>query len=178
MKKIILMAFVAMTWVACQNESANNDSANNATTEAPTPNNNDPQGTAITPRTPVQSGLTADLTRDFWVYEFYIDPQNRKNNRNYRGKWFNLKEDGTFESGQWQETTGSGSWLLLKDEENRDLLRLDNVNDAEDAEFIVQINADGDAASWVGTKTYGQAGVMLKAINLMTEPTKQQFGVE
>ena len=179
MKRIVLFAFIAMTWVACKNESNSTEGSSDTTEQGTTAtgNNNATQGKAANPVTPVSSGLTEDLTRDFWVYEFYIDPKNRDNSKLFRGKWFSLSADGTFESGHWEETTGSGSWLLLKDDQGKDLLRLDNVNDAEDAEFQVQINADGDAASWVGTKTYGQAGVMLKAINLMTKPTKQQFGL-
>lgn len=175
MKNIIFIVLIAMLGFACTGEqSTGTDTADSTTATAPAQQ----QGTAATPMAPAQSGLTASLTKDFWVYEFYIDPKNKENNRNFRGKWFDLKPDGTFQSGHWEEITGNGSWLLLKGEDNKDLLRLDNVNDAEDAEFIVQMNADGDQASWVGTDTYGHAGVMLKAINLMSQPTKQQFGVQ
>lgn len=169
MKNTIFIALIAILGFACTGEQSKGTDSATTTQEG---------GSAASPMAPAQSGLTAKLTKDYWVYEFYIDPKNKENNRNFRGKWFDLKPDGTFQSGHWEEITGSGSWLLLKGEDNKDLLRLDNVNDTEDAEFIVQMNTDGDQASWVGTATFGHAGVMLKAINLMSQPTKQQFGVQ
>ena len=58
-------------------------------------------------------------------------------------------------------------------------VRVDAIDDSQDAEWELQFAGDGDVASWIGTKEFiNNKGVMAKAINLLTRPTKKQFGYE
>lgn len=120
---------------------------------------------------------TGLLARDYWVFEFYVVPNDREASTAGKGRWYKFKPDGSFESGHWDKVMGSGSWGIgLRNEGT--VLHIDSSVDAEDSEFIIQANASGDEMSWVGTTTYEQSGLMLKAIHLLTQPTKEQFGLE
>lgn len=120
---------------------------------------------------------TGLLARDYWVFEFYVVPNDREASTAGKGRWYKFKPDGSFESGHWDKVMGSGSWGIgLRNEGT--VLHIDSNVDAEDSEFIIQANASGDEMSWVGTTTYEQSGLMLKAIHLLTQPTKEQFGLE
>lgn len=176
MKKILLFALAILLYSACKNNS-DSDSTTDQQQQTPVATVNNGSGTSITPRAPEESPLVPVLTRDYWVFEFYVDPDNKANNVLNRGRWYNLQPDGTFTNGHWEEEIGSGSWILMKDGAGKNILRLDNVVDVEDAEFEVQFNQEADAASWIGTDTYGQGSIMIKAISLMTMPTKAQFGL-
>ena len=134
-------------------------------------------GSFLPPIAPGEHPMVPILTRDFWVFEFYVidDAAARALNR---GRWYRLLEDGTFESGHWQQKTGNGSWRL-QDEQGKVMLYLDNVVDAEDAQWEVQgVNKEQDTMTWAGVSKTNTAGVITKVINLLTRPTKAQFGVE
>ncbi|MEN0006908.1 MAG: hypothetical protein AAF798_22340 [Bacteroidota bacterium] len=180
MNKFYLVAFCLILLASCKNDN-NTDNTDTAATSVPStttaPATPSTGGSALTPLNPGDSPLVSILTSNYWVFEFYIDPDDKANNILNKGRWYQLNPDGTFTNGKWQEQLGSGSWILAKNDLNKDILRLDNVVDSEDAEFEIQFNKEADASSWIGTKTFGQSGVMIKAINLLTAPTKAQFGV-
>jgi hypothetical protein len=178
MKELLILVFTILTFAACNNKPATDNTNTDTTTgSADIPKVAPQAGSAAAPMSPGDSPLIQTLTRDYWVFEFYIDPKNRENNRLNKGRWYKLNPDGTFTNGHWEQEIGGGSWVLAKDDMNKDVVRLDNRIDSEDAEFQIQFNKEADAASWVGTKTFGQSGIMVKAISLMTMPTKAQFGV-
>jgi hypothetical protein len=129
---------------------------------------------------PMNTREAVTLTKNYWVFEYYIDPDNPINNRINRGRWYKLNPDGTFESGHWDQKTANGSWGLGKAEDNNYLMvHFDSSIDAEDSEFMIQgINDQEDAMSWVGTDLYKQGQIMIKAIQLLSIPTKKQFGIE
>ncbi len=120
---------------------------------------------------------TSLLARDYWVFEFYVVPNDREASQAGKGRWYKFKPDGSFESGHWNKVMGSGSWGIGLRNEGV-VLHIDSSVDTEDSEYIIQANASGDEMSWVGTTTYEQSGLMLKAIHLLTQPTKEQFGLE
>ncbi|MEM6380351.1 MAG: hypothetical protein AAF705_19335 [Bacteroidota bacterium] len=118
------------------------------------------------------------LLTNFWVFEYYIIPNNHPASVENRGRWVAFSEDGTFECGHWENQTSQGTWTIFNDD-GKLKVRLDAVDNVEDAEWELQFNADGDVASWIGTSTFPtNKGVMAKVINLMTRPTKKQFGYE
>ena len=124
-----------------------------------------------------ENPMVAMLTTDFWVFEFYVvdDAAVRKANK---GRWFRLQGDGTYESGVWQEKTGYGSWSV-RDEAGKTMLYLDNIDDAQDEQWEIQgVNADKDTMTWSGISETNTSGAITKVINLLTRPTKAQFGVE
>lgn len=129
---------------------------------------------------PVPAGnhpMVPILTRDFWVFEFYVADQAGARAAN-KGRWFRFFNDGTYESGHWEDKTGYGSWQL-QDEDGKVMLHLDNIIDAEDAQWEIQgVNKEQDTMTWAGANKTKVAGVITKVINLLTRPTKAQFGVE
>ena len=135
------------------------------------------EGSFAAPIPPANSRETSLLARDYWVFEFYVVPNDREASQAGKGRWYKFKPDGSFESGHWNQKLGSGSWGIGFRKEGT-ILHIDSSNDAEDSEYIIQANASGDEMSWVGTPTYEQSGIMLKAIHLLTQPTKAQFGLE
>ncbi|MCB0587954.1 MAG: hypothetical protein KDD06_21865 [Phaeodactylibacter sp.] len=134
-------------------------------------------GSFLAPLPPIDHPMAPILLKDYWVFEFYVvdDPAARAANK---GRWFRFFEDGTFESGRWQEKTGYGSWSI-KVEDGDVMLYVDNIVDADDGEWEIQgVNKDKDTMTWVGVNKTSTAGVITKVINLLTMPTKAQFGVE
>ena len=176
MKKMWLALFLGALMVACQPEGKNT----NATGEE-VPGTSEfksiGDGQAAPPINPGDSPLIQSLTKDFWVFEFYVIPGNMEEALVNKGRWYDLKPDGTFESGHWEELTGNGSWRL-ENREGKQFLILDSTVDAEDSEWEIKMSADADAMSWVGTENYGRNSHMLKVTSLLTRPTKAQFGVQ
>lgn len=164
MVKNLTSIFVLLLLAACGNNSSTGGTASAV-------------GTAAAPIPPVNSRETGLLARDFWVFEFYVVPNNREASKEGRGKWYKFYPDGRFDSGHWDQTLSSGSWGIGFRNEGT-VLHIDAMNDVEDSEFIIQTNASGDEMSWVGTSTYEQDGIMLKAIHLLSQPTKEQFGLD
>lgn len=190
MKKIGLLftLCMGMILISCSNDNkaaqaqANGEEPSEAVASEPIQDPNDSQarsGSAAPALVPGESEPVQHLTKDFWVIEYYVVPGDRVESKRNRGRWWDFKNDGTFVSGQWQETTGSGSWRLgWNPDMKRHVLTMDNVVDSEDSEFEIIFNGDGDASAWVGTKSFGQGGIQAKAIQLLALPTKAQFGLE
>ena len=100
-----------------------------------------------------------------------------RNIRSESGRWYKFEDNGTFTNGQWQEQTGNGSWFLNY-REGKTYLLCDNLYNSQDVEWEIQgINQAQDAMSWVATtKGYTDSGGMVKIIQMLTPPTKEQFG--
>lgn len=137
-------------------------------------------GSFAPPISPGDSPTTQLITKDYWVIEYYVpfdDDYNKKMAN--KGRWYKFKNDGTFVCGQWQEETSHGSWRYGTSVFGRPTIVADAKNDRLDAEWEFQANGDGSEMSWAGQQRFGvEEGTMVKAINLMTMPTKAQFGVE
>jgi hypothetical protein len=121
------------------------------------------------------------LMNNFWVIEYYISFKDFEGGKVNRGRWYRFKPDGTFANGHWGEQTGYGTWqLLYKDGENAAFIIDSATDDTEDAGWeIQQKSPSGDEMTWVGIKDYATVyGDLVKAINLLTAPTKKQFGDE
>ncbi|MCB0546480.1 MAG: hypothetical protein KDD19_02775 [Phaeodactylibacter sp.] len=134
-------------------------------------------GSFLPAQVPAGHPMVPILTTDYWIFEFYVidDAAARAANK---GRWFRFLNDGTYESGSWEEKTGYGSWRL-QDEEGKVMLYLDNVVDSEDGQWEIQgVNKEQDTMTWSGINKTNTAGVITKVINLLTRPTKAQFGVE
>ncbi len=118
------------------------------------------------------------LMKDYWVMEYYVGDAKKVSSRSQKGRWFRFNPDGTFINGQWDETTGKGSWHL-KRRDNKNFLYLDNIDDIQDCEWEIQgINQGQDAMTWVASQGYVDGGAIIKIISLMSQPTKKQFGIE
>lgn len=184
MKKIFVLVLLAWSFYGCKSDQAPTEAEQS---QAP---GIDPGIYKPAPagpgsfRSPIPVPITSReaqvLTQQYWVFEYYIDPQTPTNNRPNRGRWYKINPDGTFESGHWDKKTAQGSWGLGRSEDQQFVtIHFDSSLDAEDSEYMIQgINDQDDAMSWVGTDYYGQGHIMVKVIKLLTMPTKKQFGVE
>lgn len=170
----LFLAVVLMT--ACKPDANNNNNTASSSTSAQT----EAQGSYATPvlSNPDKPKVQLLLRSPYWVAEYWVNHEDNSQNQGNKGRWWALKADGTFTTGQWEETYSSGSWVVYNDGP-KDLLHLDAANDNLDMEFELQaVSSMEDYMSWSGTKTYKMSRIAVKAIALMSMPTKQQFGVQ
>ncbi len=117
------------------------------------------------------------LRSPYWVAEFWVNHADNSQNKPNRGRWWNLKPDGTFNYGHWEETLSYGSWVVHNDGA-KELIHFDAVDDRYDMEFEMQaVSQLQDYMSWAGTGTYDMKRIAVKATSLLTMPTKAQFGI-
>ena len=77
-----------------------------------------------------------------------------------------------------QEKTGQGTWRIFQRGTDYWVF-IDGENDVHDGEWKIQFNGPGTESSWVGSKDYaGSRGIMAKFDNLLTMPTKEQYGIQ
>lgn len=174
LRNFILGCLLILGLMACKSDTT--DGTNNESTAATSSQSyqGGPGSVVGPPMMPPQNEITQKLMKDYWVFEFYVVPGDRAASRAGQGRWYKFNPDGTFESGRWEdEIWGSGNWYF-RTETGKNYLRLDSTVDAEDSEWEIQGISDG-AMSWGGTQTYDNAGVILKALSLMTIPTRAQF---
>ena len=180
MKNWSFFAFLLLGIMSCQTDNTTGDGASGTAAAAEATH---PTGGGSF-RAPVPVGINSReaqaLVQQYWVFEYYIDPNVPTNNRLNRGRWYKFNPDGTFESGHWDQKTANGSWGLgMSQKHEYVVVHLDSNIDAEDSEYMIQgINDENDAMSWVGTDLYDQGHIMLKTMQLLTMPTKKQFGLE
>jgi hypothetical protein len=129
--------------------------------------------------TPLPNSETVNiLNRDFWVMEFYVADEKEVRLGN-KGRWFRFYKDGTFENGRWTKKLGYGAWNLQNVPGQGLTLILDNIDDSQDEQWEIQgVNESGDTMTWVGINKTNNSGHVVKAINLLTRPTRKQFGAE
>ena len=160
MCRIFPFLFIALVVTACRNE----EDAGRRTLPPPDP----------VPDTR-ESRL---LLRNYWVFELFVVPRNRELSLASKGKWYKFSADGTFEAGYWQDYTTRGNWSLRYGGEFP-LIHLNAENEALTGEYEIQgFSNDTEYSSWVGTARYGQKGHAAKVMNLLSIPTRRQFGVE
>jgi|AntRauTorckE5430_2_1112549.scaffolds.fasta_scaffold06926_2 hypothetical protein len=182
MKKLSWSLFLILGLLACTDDKPVSDKDGEAVSEtsAAQPqasNDGIAMNGSFEPAAPVEpSALSNTLTTNFWVWEYYVvdDKATRLANK---GRWFEMSADGTYETGRWQEKTGYGSWRLL-DQDGKKIMQFDNIDDRQDEQWEIQgVNQENDIMTWAGVKKTGSEGAILKTINLLTRPTRKQFGV-
>lgn len=169
----ITLALAGLSVIACNQQQGGNTSntvSNEATFEGCG------AGKAAPAQPPPASIETDLLLKHYWVWEFCIYGENPELGRAMEGRWFQFKPDGTFEYGQWETLVCRGTWSL-RTVKGKLRIKLDAEIDDHDSEFEIQGHTD-DAMSWVGTNTYNQSSMIIKTINLLTRPTRKQFGRE
>lgn len=177
LRNFILGLFLVLGLLACQSDSSTDGSGNTGNAANGTSYQKGPGSVVGPAMLPPQNQLTAKLMTDYWVFEYYVVPGDRAASRAGQGRWYKFNPDGTFESGRWDdEVWGSGNWYF-RTENGKTFLKLDSTVDAEDAEWEIQ-GITENAMSWGGTQTYDNAGIILKALSLMTIPTREQFNFQ
>lgn len=135
-----------------------------------------PKGSAAAPVMATDSRVSQVLQKNIWMIEYYISSTDFEGGKKNRGRWYIFKKDGTFESGYWEKKTGSGSWFL-REGGKYPIVIIDSYNDAEDSGWEIQgFPEDAYEMSWVGLKEYSNYADLIKMFNMLTPPTKAQFG--
>ncbi len=122
---------------------------------------------------------TALLSKDFWVFEYYVIPGDEQQSFNNRGLWYKFAMNGTYEYGHWEEYLGKGTWKLTFPEGVPTLVVDSETDNSFDMIWELNFGSyNGFEASFVASQYSQQPGVMCKMINIQTRPTKKQFGYE
>lgn len=167
MRQLAFLLFIGLTIGACQSddtqgEAAAGENPNPARAGKQIPNTREAQL----------------LLRDYWVFEYFIAPQNEVVSAANRGNWYKFNADGTCIAGHWQDYETTGTWSLFYGGEYP-VIHIIAENSQLTGEYQIQgISATTEYMSWVGTARYGQKGYAAKVMNLLSEPTREQFGVE
>lgn len=93
--------------IACGGEQSNSATTTEANASAGTP--------VSTPAAPEKTHFEASHEAPYcklWVVKFAAEVDDKAP---YDGRWFDLKKDGTFETGQYQEKTNFGQWSIEKE---------------------------------------------------------------
>ncbi|MDX1942394.1 MAG: hypothetical protein SFU99_17655 [Saprospiraceae bacterium] len=165
MRKIILLLLLVQ-FISCKEEPRKGESAACA-------------GGAVPALALGINRETNILTSNYWVIEFYVaQGENFEPKKVNRGKWYKFNKDGTFQSGHWEVPGCSGTWRLDYSTQYP-MFIVDSYNDAEDWAWHMQgVTEDNSEMSLVGAQGYSNYADLVKAINLLTPPTKKQFGDE
>jgi len=171
MKNSLLFCLILIASFACTSDPASS-TAGEVSSEAP-------QKIMPAPK-PIPNTREAQLLlRDYWVFEYYIVPGDREQTQFNRGKWYRFNGDGTFTAGHWQDYTTRGVWTLFYGDDPYPVVHVIAENDELTGEYQVQgVSGDEEYMSWVGTDRYGKKGYAAKVMNLLSTPTRQQFGVQ
>ena len=175
---LIALSLTVCTLTGCRLN--NNGPTDNGQAPAATASTVGATGNYATPVVPDpnQPRVQLLLSSPYWVAEYWVNHADNAQNEPNRGRWWSLRTDGTFLTGQWDQTLAEGSWVVYYDGKS-DLLHLDAEDDRLDMEFQLQaVSNEEDYMSWVGTSLYGMSRIAVKAIKLGSMPTKAQFGVQ
>lgn len=178
-----------LSWTAC-NSDGGNTTGNQTTFDLSSPTYDIPMGNGrhtlpleITPYAPPVLPNTEWeevqlLLSTYWVAEFWVNHADASTNKINAGRWWKFEPDGTFTTGRWEEVLAEGSWVVYPDEKYK-LLHLDANINRLDMEFEMQnMSYERDIMSWAGTGLYDMSRIAVKAISLLTQPTRKQFGIE
>jgi len=113
MFRFLLLCTIAITCSFCKSDK-NDTNANEATANS----DNAAQASAA----PVKKNYEASHEAPFCKLWVVKAPLGVSNPQDYKGLWFDLKKDGTFESGRYQEQTNYGRWSIGKETEILKLL--------------------------------------------------------
>lgn len=178
MKQLFILLMPLLLLAGCQpNDPAGEQNTAEATQQAAV---EVPAGSGSV-ATPVVPDLTIEeanlLIKDYWVAEYWVDHKSKENSRLNKGRWWQFFGDGTYRTGHWEEELAQGSWSIYRDQAKL-LVHLDANDDRLDEQFEIQgVTIAGGYMSWVGTELYNMNNIAVKAITLLSVPTKKQFGV-
>ena len=199
-KRFIPLLLLALAFASCKkdsksantNEGFSTNAGDAAGTAAPGDVAQSPMGARVGSAKPAveqpNSRETQLLTRNIWVAEFYVLPGAAEGQLipsfENKGLWWQFNTDGTYAGGQWDKQLDYGTWTWRPGSsqyEKNGILFVDSAtDDMRDAEFQVQgIESTGDVMSWVKTGNFGnREAAMLKVIQMLSLPSKKQFGLE
>lgn len=158
MKNFIWLFSFAVLFAFCKNETTDNKATDAATNTATDPHAGHDHATSDSPQH-IKASPDSPYV-GLWVVQ---QAMGKKINDDAKGKWFNLKADNTFESGQWQESRNTGTWSYLP---NSNYIRLVFAK-AEDFPGEWEVQGSGDRILWKGNTPANPEGTQM----LMTQET-------
>ncbi len=107
MYRLFFLALITISLSYCGGDSTTNSNTNTANTAAP--------NTAAAQAAPVKKNYEASHEAPYCKLWVVKAPLGTKNPEDYKGRWFDLKTDGTCETGQYQNVLSSGYWSIGKE---------------------------------------------------------------
>jgi hypothetical protein len=160
MKNFIWILTIAVIFASCSNENPENSEAPE---ETKTETTTEPGHYKASPDAPLV-GL--------WAIEFALSTTKEKGietTKLYKGRWFDLKPDNTFESGKWQEKNNTGKWNY---DAEKKIVQL-HFDKEEPIGFEWKIQGQGDRMIWHGNTPNNKKGTQL-SLNRETALPQQQ----
>lgn len=160
---------------SCQNESADTTTPSdepNKLAETATVSNEQEANKSFEFKPQGAPGLSDPqkaLVNGIWAIEGYVEVSNKDAQKQNVGRWYNFKEDGTYERGRYNKTRGNGKWTF--DEETK-LLTMEDKEGAFNSQFKVRMTPTGQTMIVVGTNRYNQTRIQGKFV-VMSDYPKQ-----
>ncbi len=170
MYRLIYLMLISVLFTYCSGDQGDQQAtAEVSGTEAPVSQNVVSQnGEAVSANTPTHAQASHEAPYcKLWVIKFAAEVEKQED---YKGRWFNLKCDNTFESGQWEKTMNKGQWKI---EEESNILNL-YFNDPTDfpARWQIQGAGGGGRILWKGNIPGNEPGYQLMIEPEETLPVK------
>lgn len=137
---------------------------NSSTTSA----SSNPDATATTQ--PQQMHFKADHETPYcrlWVVKMAVEVPDPPS---FKGRWFDLKKDGTFASGHWSETNNSGTWGI--DEASKIISFVFDKPDAFPTAWKIQGAGGGGRILWKGNVPGNEIGAQVMLEEETAIPSK------
>ena len=110
------------------------------------------------------------LTNGLFYYKAKVTIGEKVNPEDYAGKWINMEEDGTFETGTYQKTDYTGEWSYYHEE---DLLTLyPDPKTEKNSQWKVKYN--DNVLVLVGTAKYGDNATQIQLVRRNEKPVRSK----
>jgi hypothetical protein len=116
-------------------------------------------------------GQVKEIVDWYWWYEGYVS-QNEEYMKAQRGKWFKLKQDGTFDYGKFQEIIGTGTWRF---DDRTKTIYIQTEDGKETRQWETVMNNTSDIMIWKGPVTGPNAGDQAKLVRYLQMPRDQDL---
>lgn len=108
-----------------------------------------------------------DLTDSLWHIYFALSIAEETPKKNiYEGHWLDLKEDGSYQKGIYDQTTDSGRFLYTS------ALKTLELRSERDSSSEWSVRVDPDAMLLIGTQKYGNNPWQIKLVRRSVAPSK------
>lgn len=144
MNRLVLLLAISILFSYCSGDQAETDVTGDTAPNSENVASQDGAAGSANEKTHFEASHESPYCK-LWVIKFAAEVEKQED---YKGRWFNLKCDNTFESGQWQETLNKGQWAI---EESTNILSL-YFNDPTDfpAAWQIQGSGGGGRIIWKG----------------------------
>ena len=108
---------------------------------------------------PQVTKLLYELQQNYWYVHNLLHMSDKNHNKRWRGTWFHFNEDGTYESGMYDQTGNGGTWEF---DPVNGFIHLQAKDFDKRGEFRIKMGESGTVMVWEGTRRYDQTPVQGK----------------